>query len=303
MEKLESVNCSVVRDLLPLYADGVLSRDSAALVDAHLPQCPPCTAELETLRRPVPKKKKNARQSLKATRRKLVAALAAAMLLVTALLFVGFKVMPPSDFSEPIAYYDGLFEPIFAFHATEDSIVGEGDFLKVQLTRHPRFEYNGGGAEMVAEDVVTMDGKRVGVAYIQIMQDPFEAKASERKANKNGGTNPMIAGYGYGYVKLLPMSEADKEQFRSWETGAGVDISGIDESKFASWARDIPITRLYYYGGPTKNLLNEALGWSERNGVLQDSVLLWDAQTGAWREDYQTYPMAQPGETTTAIAS
>ena len=302
MEKNETINCNVVRDLLPLYADDVLSADSAAIVDAHLPECPPCTTELEALRKPVPEKKKNARQSLKTTRRRLVTILAAAMLLVLAVMFVGFRVIPSSEYSEPIAYYDGLFEPIFAFHSTADTLVGEGDFLKVQLARHPRFEYNGVG-EITAEDVVTIEGERVGVMYIQVMKDPLRAKASENKANKNGGKNPMIVSYGYSYIKLLPMSEAEKAAFRAWDISAtGSALAVEDESQFANWARDIPITRLYYYGGPEKNLLNEALGWSERNGVLENSVLLWDAQTGAWREDYRDYPKTtMPGETTTAI--
>lgn len=37
-------NCSVVRDLLPLYADGELSRESDARVRDHLRACPDCRA-------------------------------------------------------------------------------------------------------------------------------------------------------------------------------------------------------------------------------------------------------------------
>ncbi|WP_329886770.1 zf-HC2 domain-containing protein [Pseudoramibacter faecis] len=35
--------CAVVRDLLPLYVDGVCSEASAALVEAHLADCPACS--------------------------------------------------------------------------------------------------------------------------------------------------------------------------------------------------------------------------------------------------------------------
>ena len=277
MEQRENINCNVVRDLLPLYADSVLSPDSAAIVDAHLPQCPPCTSELEQLQKPVPQKEGSARQSLKATRRRLAICLAAALLVVTCLLMVGFRVMPSPDNSQPIAYYDGLFEPIFAFHAKAGDPTGEGDFLKVQLARQPRFEYYGFG-ECQSEDVVTIDGRRIGVAYIQVMKDPDAARKSERKANANGGFNPNIVAYGCSFVKLWPMSEQQKADFRAWETEAtGSALAVEDEAKFANWARDIPITRVYYYGGPTKNLVNEALGWSQRNGVLEGSVLVWEA--------------------------
>jgi len=40
-------SCEVIRDLLPLYHDGVCSKDSRALVEEHLKTCPACRAELE----------------------------------------------------------------------------------------------------------------------------------------------------------------------------------------------------------------------------------------------------------------
>ena len=42
--------CYVIRDLLPLYADDVCSDASRELIEAHLPECPECAAELEKLR-------------------------------------------------------------------------------------------------------------------------------------------------------------------------------------------------------------------------------------------------------------
>ena len=286
MEQREPINCNVVRDLLPLYADDVLSADSAALVDAHLPHCPPCAAELTALRAPVPAEQKSARSSLKATRRRLGAILAAAALLVTSLLLLGFRLVPRNENDRPVAYYDGLFEPLLAFHGTADDPTGEGDFLKVQLKRQPRFEYGGGGGQIQAEDVVTIDGARVGVAYIQVMQDPLVAARSTRKANKQG-ENPMIVSYGWSTIRLAPQSEAEKARVRDLETPYEPEGFVYDEANFASRARDIPITRVYYYNGPTKNLVNEALGWSERGGVFADSLLIWDAANGEVSASYR----------------
>ena len=42
--------CEVVRDLLPLYHDGVCSDESRALVEEHVAQCPGCAAVLVELR-------------------------------------------------------------------------------------------------------------------------------------------------------------------------------------------------------------------------------------------------------------
>ena len=36
--------CSIVRDLLPLYAEGMLSQESTAFVKEHLESCDDCRA-------------------------------------------------------------------------------------------------------------------------------------------------------------------------------------------------------------------------------------------------------------------
>ena len=44
--------CSIVCDLLPLYAEDMVSEDTAEFVKEHLGNCPTCRAELEKLRKP-----------------------------------------------------------------------------------------------------------------------------------------------------------------------------------------------------------------------------------------------------------
>lgn len=40
------VSCEIVKDLLPLYHDGVCSNDSKTMVEEHLAYCDSCKAEL-----------------------------------------------------------------------------------------------------------------------------------------------------------------------------------------------------------------------------------------------------------------
>ncbi len=42
--------CSIVRDVLPLYFENMVSEDTAAFVEEHLAGCPQCAAELEAMR-------------------------------------------------------------------------------------------------------------------------------------------------------------------------------------------------------------------------------------------------------------
>lgn len=44
------MNCNVIRDLLPLYAEDMVSPESKALVEDHLQDCESCTKELENLK-------------------------------------------------------------------------------------------------------------------------------------------------------------------------------------------------------------------------------------------------------------
>ncbi len=41
--------CCMVRDLLPLYVEGMVSEESAALIRAHIDTCPTCRGEWEAL--------------------------------------------------------------------------------------------------------------------------------------------------------------------------------------------------------------------------------------------------------------
>ena len=42
--------CNIIRDILPLYADKMVSADTASFVEEHLIGCAECRAELEKLK-------------------------------------------------------------------------------------------------------------------------------------------------------------------------------------------------------------------------------------------------------------
>jgi len=43
------ISCEVIKDLLPLYHDGVCSNESKAIVEEHLAHCDQCNAELRAM--------------------------------------------------------------------------------------------------------------------------------------------------------------------------------------------------------------------------------------------------------------
>ena len=43
-------DCNIIRDILPLYAEDMVSADTSAFVEEHLTKCAECRAELENLK-------------------------------------------------------------------------------------------------------------------------------------------------------------------------------------------------------------------------------------------------------------
>lgn len=85
--------CPLVCDLLPLYADGLLSEPSAQWVRAHLAHCPACAARLNAFTQPLmvtPPESVPLRRVKKALRRKRVMLALLAMCVCAALLISAF---------------------------------------------------------------------------------------------------------------------------------------------------------------------------------------------------------------------
>ena len=42
---MNKINCNVIKDILPLYVDDLVSEDTKALVESHLKKCDSCMEE------------------------------------------------------------------------------------------------------------------------------------------------------------------------------------------------------------------------------------------------------------------
>lgn len=87
------ISCDIIRDLLPLYAENLVSEDSRKLVDDHLCTCDPCTKQLGILKKtaalPIEveiKTLKRVEDTIR--RRRILAVLTAVMVVATLILSV-----------------------------------------------------------------------------------------------------------------------------------------------------------------------------------------------------------------------
>ena len=104
-------DCSIVQDLLPLYAEDMLREGTKEYVDGHLAQCEACRAELAALKADVPSAPVNAqplRSLKKQLRRKKFTAVLLAVTLALTLAAAGFAYLTAYSETEwTVARADG----------------------------------------------------------------------------------------------------------------------------------------------------------------------------------------------------
>lgn len=109
-------DCSIVQDLLPLYAEDMLREETKEFVDGHLAQCEACRAELAALKadvKPAPVNAQPLRSLKKQLRRKKLTAVLLAVTLALTLAAAGFayltapQYLPYSETEWTVARADG----------------------------------------------------------------------------------------------------------------------------------------------------------------------------------------------------
>ncbi|MBR1724428.1 MAG: zf-HC2 domain-containing protein [Ruminococcus sp.] len=137
------LKCEIVRDLLPLYHDGVVSDVTRSEIERHLAWCQPCMAEYESLRQELPVSEKPAGSSgkrfagmLKKLRKKRVLITAAVSLASVAVVAGGFYFLTevpvrniPADAIHVEEVYRYDFEPA----PNDDWEHGKGYFINMSI--------------------------------------------------------------------------------------------------------------------------------------------------------------------------
>ena len=89
-----NITCNIIKDLLPLYAEDMVSQDTKALVDGHLCGCDKCTKELEALKQapkvPVEVETTSLKRVEHTMRKRKMLTAATAVLTLAAVLVTGF---------------------------------------------------------------------------------------------------------------------------------------------------------------------------------------------------------------------
>jgi len=114
------ISCDIIRDLLPLYAEDLVSEDSRKLVDEHLCACDSCVKALGKIKKETYIPVETTTQSLKKVkkmilRRRILSAMAAVLTLITLASFVITYLFAPFQLTKDQALDD--------FYVREDGAV------------------------------------------------------------------------------------------------------------------------------------------------------------------------------------
>ncbi len=132
------ISCDIIRDLLPLYAEDLVSPDSKQLVEEHLKDCEPCTRQLGILKKaaalPMDVETKSIKRVGDTIRRKRVLAVLTALgilgtLIFSAVCFVDAHIYLPADqaVEKVVAMEDGSVRIFLSDDAIGTGTVGETD--------------------------------------------------------------------------------------------------------------------------------------------------------------------------------
>lgn len=109
------MNCDIIKDLLPLYCDGVCSEETSRAVEEHLTTCPVCRALLDEMQREpvmpelIQTQAKQEAKVLQGVKRKFSLRRRLSVLAVALVAMVALVVLTASsDIENPIPYQEGM---------------------------------------------------------------------------------------------------------------------------------------------------------------------------------------------------
>lgn len=254
------ISCDVIRDLLPLYAEDMVSNDSRGLVEEHLEGCDPCKKELELLKQaqklPVDVDTHGLERVSKEIRKRKILTVLCVIATIFSLIWSGMAF---------------VLSPIYlnAEQAIEGVELREDGALAIDLAD---CIMGTGGRKYDNGDIV--------LATTTSRYNWWRARQEEKKLS--GMTEEEIENYVKKLYSKKELSQADWDRFNSVQTRyCFTDVNGVltiaYEPDFEGYFADDPFAP-YTPAEHTYDLFYVEPG-------LKEPVLLWDGDDGQIYED------------------
>ena len=150
------MKCDIIRDLLPLYCDGLCSEASKQEIEAHVAQCQECRACLAEMKEeaPVPSlspESETEARVLQGVKKKFSRGRRRAVLIAVAVMLIFSIVLAgAADVPQPVPYTDGLVTAELAVDEVIDLAAVSADIL------HGRSAYRSGNQREIFQTVSSL---------------------------------------------------------------------------------------------------------------------------------------------------
>lgn len=260
------ISCNIIRDLLPLYAEDLVSEDTRVMVDEHLGECESCTNVLNEMKKSSPVPVEATPESLNKVkktirRRRVVSVMAAVLTVITIASFVFTYLFTPFQLTKEQAlddFYvreDGAIVIDYSPYVTGRSQSGwnENWFINQYSTRYDMWRgKNRKSLEKIfGTDGIITEEERLRYENIEIIYGWFESADGKIHADapipgeENGGT--------------IVEWESEKNWWYSDPRGLGNDIllhdAGQDKPEKEDRIHCSPIYPILFFGGTAGALL------------------------------------------------
>jgi len=254
------ITCDIIRDLLPLYAEDMVSEDSKQLVDEHLCQCDPCTRVLAALKKKVPLPVETDPEPLNKVRkmilrRRVLSVFAALLTLATVFSFVITWLFVPFQLTMDQAlddFYvkDGHIVIDYSPYVTGRSQTGFNDnwFINQYSTRYDMWKGDNRRSieEVFGDDGVITELERQRYENIDIINGGGSWLSSDGKTLSN---RPIPEDEGCTQIR----GDIEKNWWYSDPTGLGNDTLLYDAGAEMPAKEDrylfAPIYPILFFGG------------------------------------------------------
>lgn len=180
---MSKISCNTIKDLLPLYIDGVCSSDSIDIIEEHLKECPLCEAELVNLQnntdikpeidKDVDKAVKTANKKIKKGKKKaVIKTLSLVMSLLLVIGIAAYLVVPIK-----VAYHD---------YCNDGYLYSLCGLIEIDISNKQNINYHGKYADVyipkalgkyttteieTGNKIVFEDGKELYITYIPTIEE------------------------------------------------------------------------------------------------------------------------------------
>ncbi|MBE6747972.1 MAG: zf-HC2 domain-containing protein [Ruminococcaceae bacterium] len=247
---MSKINCSLIKDLLPLYIDDLCSKETTEIVGNHLEICEECNKEYETLKTEpkVKPQQDNSQELIKKVNKKFgkdkkKAIIRSVSIVVAITIVIGIVAFlrVPLELAEYCYYGDGFYEMV---HNSEEWETGEeretnfssqyfdlyinekhGEYTVENHETAVTVRFSEDKEILLYDESYPVDSFDDKVRYYNSMSFPILHSAVKKGMEVLGFDSDIAPGFDYSYVKEMITMDVPNTEFFTTPSDYAIDCA------------------------------------------------------------------------------